>query len=90
MHRYVIERDVRGIDQNDAAGYCGVARTSNAALRKLAARIQWNHSYVVADKLFCIYMAEDEDAIREHARISGFPANKISLVVEMIDPTTAI
>ena len=89
MKRYVIEREVPGIDRNDAAGFCSVAKTSNAALKKLATRVQWDHSYVVADKTFCIYLAEDEDAIREHARLSGFPANRISPVVEIIDPTTA-
>ena len=89
MKRYVIERDVPGIDKNDAAGFCSIAKTSNAAIRKLATRVQWEHSYVVADKTFCIYLAEDEEAIREHARLSGFPANKITPVVEIVDPTTA-
>ena len=90
MKRFVIEREVPGIDQNDSAGFCGVAKVSNAALKKLATRgVQWEHSYVVANKTFCIYLAEDEDAIREHARLSGFPANKISPVVQIIDPTTA-
>lgn len=89
MKRYVIERLVPGIDQNDKAGFCSLARTSNAALKKIASRVQWEHSYVVADKTFCIYLAEDEDAIREHARLSGFPANIISPVVQIVDPTTA-
>ncbi len=90
MKRYVIEREVPGIDKNDTAGFCSVAKTSNAALKKLATRgVQWEHSYVVANKTFCIYLAEDEEAIREHARLSGFPANKITPVVEVIDPTTA-
>jgi Protein of unknown function (DUF4242) len=89
MKRYVIEREVPGIDKNDSAGFCSVAKTSNAALKKIAARVQWEHSYVVVDKTFCIYLAEDEDAIREHARLSGFPANKITPVVAIIDPTTA-
>ena len=89
MKRFVIEREVPGIDQNDYAGFCSVTRTSNAAIRKIATRVQWEHSYVVANKTFCVYLAEDEEAIREHARLSGFPANIISPVVEIIDPTTA-
>jgi hypothetical protein len=86
--RFVIEREVPGIGSNDDAGFCSVARTSNAALRKLATRVQWEHSYVTADKTFCVYLAEDEDAIREHARLSGFPANIITPVVEIIGPAT--
>lgn len=89
MNRYVIERDVPGIGSNDEAGFCNIARTSNAALSKLAPHIQWEHSYVVADKTFCLYLAESEDEIREHARLSGFPANRITRVVRVIDPTTA-
>ena len=90
MKRYVIERNVPGIGANDRAGFCNVAQTSNAALRKLAPKVQWEHSYVAGDKTFCIYLAENEDAIREHARISGFPANIITPVITIIDPTTAV
>lgn len=66
----------------------GAAKTSNAALAQLAPKVQWVHSYVAQDKTFCIYLAESEDDIREHARISGFPANKITEVTGVIDPTT--
>ena len=88
MKRYVIERDIPGIGAMSAAELCQAAQTSNAALEKLAPKIQWQHSYVTAGKTFCIYLAQDEDAIREHARISGFPANIITEVSGMIDPTT--
>ena len=88
MKRYVIERNVPGIGGNDAAGFCNISKTSNAALKKLATRVQWEHSYVTGDKTFCIYLAEDEEAIREHARLSGFPANIITPVTTIIEPTT--
>ena len=68
---------------------CGAARTSNDALAELAPRVQWQHSYVANDKTFCIYLAEDEDAIRAHAEKSGCPTSKITEVPQVIDPTTA-
>jgi hypothetical protein len=89
MKRYVIEREVPNFGANDDAGFCDAAKTSNAALSKLAPRVQWEHSYVVANGTVCISLAEDETAIREHARLSGFPANRITEVVRMFDPTTA-
>jgi len=89
MKRYVIEREVPGFGANDAAGFCNAAKVSNGALSKLAPRVQWEHSYVVGNGTVCIYLAENEDAIREHSRLSGFPANRITEVVQMIDPTTA-
>ena len=88
MKRYVIEREIPGIGAMSAEELCQAAQTSNAALEKLAPKIQWQHSYVTAGKTFCIYLARNEDAIREHARISGFPANIITEVSGMIDPTT--
>ena len=89
MKRFVIEREVPGVGLNDQAGLCDMAKISNAAIRKLAPKVQWDHSYVTGDKIFCIYLAEDEHAVREHARLSGFPANKITPVITIIDPTTA-
>jgi len=86
----LIERSVSGIGKNDQKGLSGIAHTSNGALAKLTPRIQWQHSYVAADKTFCIYLAEDEAAIREHARLSGFPANIITEVRAVIDPATAV
>jgi len=88
MKRYIIEREVPGFGANDDAGFCNAARVSNAALAKLAPRVQWEHSYVLGNGTVCIYLAEDEEAIREHARLSGFPANRITEVARIIDPTT--
>ncbi|MES1198782.1 MAG: DUF4242 domain-containing protein [Pseudomonadota bacterium] len=89
MKRFVIERDIPSVNKLEGKDLAGAAKTSNNALAQLAPRVQWDHSYVVENKTFCIYLAEDEDAIREHARLSGFPANKITEVVRIIDPTTA-
>lgn len=90
MRRFVIERDISGIGKKTPSEYEGAARTSNGALRELGPKIQWVHSYVVENKTFCIYLATDEDLIRKHAALSGFPANKITEVVRMIDPTTEL
>lgn len=88
LKRYVIERDIPNIGASSEQDLSGAAATSNSALAKLAPRVQWEHSYVAGDKTFCIYLAEDEQAIREHAEISGFPASVITEVKAMIDPTT--
>src|SRR5262249_40053959 len=88
MKKYVIEREIPGVGQMNAGDYVGVAKTSNAALSKLAPKVQWQHSYIAKDKTFCIYLAETEDDIREHARLSGFPANKITEILTVIDPAT--
>jgi hypothetical protein len=87
LRKFVIEREVPGIGGQDPAGMGAAAKVSNGALARLDG-IQWQHSYVTADKTFCIYLAESEDQIREHARLSGFPANRITEVSEIIDPTT--
>lgn len=84
----MIERDIPDVGRMDDAELCGAARTSNEALAKLAPRVQWQHSYVAGDKTFCVYLAESEDAVREHAELSGFPANVITEVKTIIDPTT--
>jgi hypothetical protein len=89
LKRYVIERDIPNIGASSEQDLSGAAATSNSALAKLAPRVQWEHSYVAGNKTFCIYLAEDEEAIREHAKISGFPASTITEVKAMIDPTTA-
>jgi len=89
MKKYMIERDIPGVDKMTAEQLKGAAATSNAALAQLGPKVQWIQSFVAADKTFCLYLAEDEAAIHEHARISGFPANKITEVTGGIDPTTA-
>jgi hypothetical protein len=89
MKKYVIERAIPGVDQLNRDQLKGAAATSNGALAQLAPKVQWVQSYVAKDKTFCIYLAEDEAAIHEHARLSGFPATTITEVTGMIDPTTA-
>jgi hypothetical protein len=89
MKKYVIERDIPGVGGLNGDELCGAAKQSNAALAELAPKVQWQHSYVTGEKTFCIYLAEDEDVIRKHAELSGFPASKITEVTSVIDPTTA-
>ena len=90
MKRYVIERNLPGVGKMDREQLKGAAATSNDALAKLAGKAQWEQSYVVDDKTFCIYLAESEAAVQEHARLSGFPANKVTEVRTIIDPMTAV
>jgi hypothetical protein len=89
MKKYIIERGVPGVGANDHKGLGAIATQSNTALAKLRPRIQWQESFVTDDKTFCVYLAEDEAVIREHARLSGFPANVITEVRAVIDPATA-
>lgn len=89
MRRFVIERDIPKVGSFEREQLKGAAAKSNAVLAQLAPDVQWIHSYVAGDKTFCIYMAKDEAVIRRHAEMSGFPANKITEVRKMIDPTTA-
>ncbi len=89
MKRYVIERDIPEVGSFEREQLRDASRTSNNALAQLAPRIQWEHSYVAGNKTFCIYLAEDEDAILKHAELSGFPASVITEVSKIIDPTTA-
>lgn len=89
LKRFVIERDIPGIGGKTAQNYCDIARTSDNALAQLAPTIQWEHSYVADNKTFCVYLAEDEAAIRRHGELSGFPVNKITEIDRIIDPTTA-
>ena len=89
MKRYVIERDLPGIGKMTREQLKDAAATSNGALAKLSGKAQWLQSFVVDDKTFCIYLADSEASVREHARLSGFPANTITEVRSVIDPTTA-
>jgi hypothetical protein len=88
MKKFVIERLIDGVGSLNGQELGGAAATSNDALAKLAPRVQWVHSYVAADRTFCIYLAEDESLIHEHAQLSGFPASRIYEVRTMIDPAT--
>jgi len=89
MKTYVIERDIPGVHTLTADQAKGAAATSNAALAQLGPQVQWVTSYVTNDKTFCIYRAENEDVIRKHAELSGFPATRISEVAGSLDPTSA-
>lgn len=89
MRKYVIERTVPGAGQMDEAALAAIAGASNGVLRELGTDIQWVHSYVTDDKLTCLYMAVDEDIIREHARCGGFPLDAVHELRTVIDPTTA-
>ena len=89
MKRYVIERDLPGVGSMSENELRQASCTSNSAISQLFPKVQWQHSYVTAEKTFCIYIAEDEEAIQEHAEISGFPANLITEVTGIIDPATA-
>ncbi|MGH8194507.1 MAG: DUF4242 domain-containing protein [Woeseiaceae bacterium] len=88
--RFVIERDLPGAGKLSQEELAGVARKSCAVLDELGPSIQWIHSYVTPDKLYCIYSAPDEQLIRRHAELGGFPANCISPVTSIIDPSTAL
>jgi len=89
LKRYVIERDIPGIGGMSVVELCGAARASNCALEKLTGTVQWQHSYVTADKTFCIYLATGEDAIRKHTELSGIPFTRIIEAPQIIDPLTA-
>lgn len=89
MPKYVIERDLPGAGELTPQQLQAVSQKSCAVLKNLGPQIQWVHSYVTPDKIYCIYIAPDEKLIREHASQGGFPANRISEVKSMIDPTTS-
>jgi hypothetical protein len=89
MPQYVIERELPGAGELTQEQLQGVSQKSCAVLQKLGPQIQWSHSYVTADKIYCVYDAPNEEMIREHARQGGFPANKISEVKTTISPKTA-
>jgi hypothetical protein len=89
MKCYVIERDLPGVGKLNPGELKDAAKTSNDALAKLAGKAQWVESFVVDDKTFCIYLADGEASVREHAKLSGFPASKITEVRNVISPMTA-
>ena len=88
LRKFIIERDIPAVGSFEREQLKGAAAKSNEVLAKLAPDIQWQESYVAADKTFCVYLAKDEAVIRKHAEMSGFPATKITEVRKMIDPTT--
>jgi len=89
MQRYVIERNIPGAGQLSGEELKGISAKSCAVLDELGPKIQWIHSYVTGDKVYCIYSAENESLIRRHAELGGFPADRISPISTIIDPSTA-
>ncbi len=89
MPRYVIERDIPGAGDLSADDLRGISQKSCAVLDELGPQIEWHHSYVTGDKVYCVYSAPSEALILEHARLGGFPANRVSEVKAVIDPSTA-
>lgn len=89
MPKYVIERQVPGAGAMSREQLQGISQTSCGVLRTMGPEIQWVHSYVTGDKIYCVYIAENEDMVREHAKKGGFPANSVAEVKSIIDPTTA-
>lgn len=89
MPKFLIERDVPGAGSMSANDWRGPAKTSCSVLAEMGPQIQWLQSYVTGDRVYCIYIAPDEDTIRTHARQAGLPANRISRITNTLDPTTA-
>ena len=89
MPKYVIEREVPGAGNMSPQELQSVSQKSCSVLQNLGPQIQWLHSYVTGDKIYCIYIAPNEEMVREHAQQGGFPANRISEIKTVIDPTTA-
>jgi hypothetical protein len=89
MPKFVIEREIPGAGKLSDAELREVSRRSVSVLKEMGPEIQWLHSYVTGDKVYCVYLAPDEETIKEHAKRTGIPANRISAVRRLIDPTTA-
>lgn len=89
MPKYLIEREIPGASKLSSEELRGISQTSCGVLLEMGPQIQWVQSYVAGDKIYCVYIAPDEASIREHATRGGFPANVVSEVTAIIDPTTA-
>ena len=89
MPKFLIERNIPNAGKLTPAELQGISQKSCGVLRELGPSVQWLESYVTADKVYCVYIAPDEATVREHARRGGFPADRVSQVTAMIDPTTA-
>ncbi len=89
MPKYVIEREIPGAGSLSPETLQAISQKSCGVLKNLGPEIQWLHSYVTADKIYCVYIAPNEAMVREHASQGGFPANSVAEVKTMIDPTTA-
>jgi hypothetical protein len=88
MPKYLIERELPGLGTMSTDELAATAAASNKVLAAMAPRVQWLHSYVTGDKLYCVYIADNAEAVREHARCGGFPADAVNEVSTVIDPTT--
>ncbi len=89
MPKYVIERELPSASKLSPQELRGISQRSCSVLNQMGPQIQWVHSYVTDDKIYCVYVAPNEEMIREHARKGGFPANRVAAVKTIIDPTTA-
>lgn len=89
MPKFLIERDIPGAGKLSSEQLKGISQTSCGVLNTMGPSIQWVHSYVTDDAIYCVYVAPDEASVREHARQGGFPANKVTPIHSVIDPTTA-
>lgn len=89
MPKFVIEREIPGAGKLSDRDLKAISQKSNRALSQLGSQVQWLQSYVTGDKVYCVYIAPNEELIREHARLGGFPANSVSQIAATIDPTTA-
>jgi hypothetical protein len=89
MPKYIIERDLPGAGKLSPQELHAISQKSCGVLNRMGPQIQWRESYVTADKIYCVYIAPNEEMVREHARQGGFPANRVSEIKTMIDPTTA-
>lgn len=89
MPQYLIERNIPGAGKLSAADLKGISQKSCGVLNQMGPQIQWVHSYVTGDQIFCVYRAPNEEMVREHARQGGFPADKVSEIMTTINPTTA-
>jgi hypothetical protein len=89
MPKYVIEREIPGAGNLSASELKAISQKSVGILQEMGSQIQWMHSFVTGDKIFCVYLAPNEDMIREHAKRGGFPVDRISEIKSEIDPATA-
>ncbi|QDF96986.1 hypothetical protein CJ010_10835 [Azoarcus sp. DD4] len=89
MPKYLIERHIPGAGRLSRDELAAISRKSCGILQNMGPQVQWLHSYVTTDKVYCVYIAPNEEAVREHARAGGFPANAISCIETMIDPVSA-
>lgn len=90
MPKYIIEREIPGASKLTAAELKGISQKSCGVLSQMGSEIQWLHSYVAGDKIYCVYISPNEEMIREHATQGGFPANKVTEITTIIDPSTAV